>query len=87
MPPDPESISCADFFITYIDVPGEPYLKLDDTPYHRINTEDVPLGYLAVNVQLNDNGQKFRTTTVAGQVGCISLLAGTRISRLMVRGI
>lgn len=48
-------------------------LTLDGTPYHRVDTDDIPLGHAAVDVLLKDDGQTFDTAMVAG-------LVATRIS-------
>lgn len=44
-------------------------LKLDDAVYHIVHSGDVPPAYTAVPVNMDDNGDKFKATMVAGSVG------------------
>ncbi|KAL8644588.1 MAG: hypothetical protein Q9210_007179 [Variospora velana] len=44
-------------------------LKLDDAIYHWIESEDVPPGYTSVPVTVDDNGNVFLATMIAGSVG------------------
>ncbi|PFH54119.1 hypothetical protein AMATHDRAFT_135684, partial [Amanita thiersii Skay4041] len=44
-------------------------LSLDGMEYPRIDSNDIPLGYGEVEVELDDNGKVFETIIVAGQVG------------------
>ncbi|KAF2220479.1 hypothetical protein BDZ85DRAFT_27384 [Elsinoe ampelina] len=46
--------------------------ELDHTLYHRIDTDQVPSGYAAVPVTVNDNGQIHRTEMVAGSLGILA---------------
>lgn len=36
--------------------------------YHRIDSDDVPPGFVSVPVTVDDNGTKYMTTMVAGSV-------------------
>jgi len=71
----PTSLSSAEFFHRYM-IPNErPFelndksLILDDTPYHFIDTNDIPPGYAEVDVLLVDSGVKFNCMLTAGHVG------------------
>lgn len=44
-------------------------LTLDGVQYHRVNTDDVPPGWAAVPVQVDDNGNEFKARMMAGSVG------------------
>ncbi|KAL8967589.1 MAG: hypothetical protein Q9197_005350 [Variospora fuerteventurae] len=44
-------------------------LKLDNAIYHWIESEDVPPGYTSVPVTVDDNGNVFAATMIAGSVG------------------
>ncbi|KAI4207564.1 MAG: hypothetical protein LQ346_000496 [Caloplaca aetnensis] len=44
-------------------------LKLDGAAYHIVYSGDVPPAYTAVPVKMDDNGDKFDATMVAGSVG------------------
>ncbi|TKA72609.1 hypothetical protein B0A49_07170 [Cryomyces minteri] len=46
-----------------------PELYLDGVRYHRLEREDVPVGYCSVPMHLNDHGEELRTLMVAGSVG------------------
>ena len=46
-----------------------PILVLDEARYHRIETSDVPPGYAAVPVEIDDNGDITNARMVAGSVG------------------
>jgi len=41
----------------------------DDIIYHRVDTNDVPAGYSSVPVKIDDNGDVFMSTMIAGSVG------------------
>lgn len=44
-------------------------LKLDDVTYHRIDSSDVPPGYSSVPITVDDNGDEFNATMIAGSLG------------------
>jgi hypothetical protein len=46
-----------------------PRLALDGVLYHRIDSSDVPPGYVSVPVKVDDNGNEYNTFMVAGSVG------------------
>lgn len=46
-----------------------PVLKLDDAVYHIVHSADVPPGYTSVPVKMDDGGDNFEATMVAGSVG------------------
>src|ERR1700722_9509334 len=46
-----------------------PPLRLDNIPYHNIDTQDIPKGIAEVEVVVDDNGVEFKATMIAGQVG------------------
>lgn len=48
---------------------GSDSLELDGVAYHRIDSHDVPPGYSSVPVKVDDNGDVFDSTMVAGSVG------------------
>ena len=59
--------------------PSQPFgvyeksLILDDMPYHRLDTDDIPPGYAEVDVLLDDNGEKIDCMITAGLVGSMVL--------------
>jgi len=44
-------------------------LVLDGVSYPKIDSQDVPVGFAEVDVELDDNGENFETTIIAGSVG------------------
>lgn len=43
-------------------------MEMDDVSYHRIEADEVPLGYSSVPVNVDDNGDVFDAMMVAGSV-------------------
>jgi len=46
-----------------------PVYELDGARYHRIDTKEVPPGYVTVPVELDNNGQIIKSEMLAGSVG------------------
>ncbi|MCJ1463123.1 hypothetical protein MMC07_001728 [Pseudocyphellaria aurata] len=46
------------------------HFELDGVPYHRIDSKEVPPGFVSVPVLVDDNGIQYKTTMVAGSVAC-----------------
>ena len=46
-----------------------PVLELDGVTYHRVESNDVPPGYSSVPVKVDDHGDVFDSTMIAGSVG------------------
>ncbi|KAL9586671.1 MAG: hypothetical protein Q9212_000740 [Teloschistes hypoglaucus] len=44
-------------------------MKLDDVTYHQVESGDVPPGYSSVPVTVDDNGDEFDASMIAGSVG------------------
>lgn len=42
---------------------------LDGTPFHVVDTQKLPSEYAEVDIQLNDNGKKFKSMMMAGMIG------------------
>ncbi|KAJ7034220.1 hypothetical protein C8F04DRAFT_583702 [Mycena alexandri] len=64
-----ELMTSQQFWATYTGSTSRTDLVLDGTPYHRIDTEDVPAAYAEVDVKLDDNGEMFDCIMVGGLVG------------------
>jgi len=54
------------------------YLILDDVTYHQTSSAEIPQGFAEVHVELDDNGEKFDTTLVAGLVGTLICDSGDK---------
>ncbi|KAF8312167.1 hypothetical protein F5887DRAFT_1047970 [Amanita rubescens] len=59
-------------------------LVLDGVSYPMIDSQDVPVGFAEVDVELDDNGEKFETTIIAGSVGS-QICMGTSSVRDAIR--
>ena len=44
-------------------------LVLDGVLYPKIDSQDIPIGFAEVDVELDDNGETFETTIIAGSIG------------------
>ncbi|KAJ7215622.1 hypothetical protein C8J57DRAFT_1440573 [Mycena rebaudengoi] len=62
------SLSAEKFWVTYAPNAAED-LVLDGTPYHRVDSINVPSGYAEVDVKLNDNGELFDYMMTVGMIG------------------
>ncbi|KAJ7162669.1 hypothetical protein C8R43DRAFT_991113 [Mycena crocata] len=65
----PETSSAERFWATYAQSDVDRDLVLDGTPYHRLDSKDVPPACAEVDVKLNDNGEMFDCVMTAGMVG------------------
>ncbi|KAJ6545430.1 hypothetical protein B0H19DRAFT_1075743 [Mycena capillaripes] len=65
----PESLSSSQFWSSYTRKQLRPHLTLDGTAYPVIDTDDIPAGYVEVDVIVNDHGRRFSCMIVAGLVG------------------
>ncbi|KAJ7322917.1 hypothetical protein DFH08DRAFT_1029983 [Mycena albidolilacea] len=62
------SLSAEQFWVTYAPNAAKD-LVLDGTPYHQVDSINVPPGYAEVDVKLNDNGELFDCMMTAGMIG------------------
>ncbi|KAJ7214617.1 hypothetical protein C8J57DRAFT_1440617 [Mycena rebaudengoi] len=62
------SLSAEKFWVIYAPYAAKD-LVLDGTPYHRVDSINVPPGYAEVDVKLNDNGELFDCMMTAGMIG------------------
>ncbi|KAE9400003.1 hypothetical protein BT96DRAFT_819846, partial [Gymnopus androsaceus JB14] len=71
--PGPKRYSFTYFFFelleTHSDLNSRGGLVLDRVLYHRVDLYDIPTSIVSVNIKLNDSGQLFDTSMVAGLVG------------------
>ncbi|KAF8496640.1 hypothetical protein BU17DRAFT_59420 [Hysterangium stoloniferum] len=65
---------------------SQPWLVIDGSPYHVIDSGKIPVGYAEVDVLVNDNGVEFPSMMTAGSVGMkVSSSSGDGGSLDMVR--
>ncbi|KAJ7640044.1 hypothetical protein DFH06DRAFT_1053112 [Mycena polygramma] len=65
----PDALPAAQFWAAYTTRYVSNELVLDETPYHELETNRVPVGYTAVDVTLLENGESTPCALVAGMVG------------------
>ncbi|GAP91508.1 putative duf4419 domain-containing protein [Rosellinia necatrix] len=53
--------------------------EMNGTQYHKLDTDDIPDGYVSVPVTLDDNGQIIKTRMVAGSVGIAASSSGDKL--------
>ncbi|KAF8126048.1 hypothetical protein EV363DRAFT_1402097 [Boletus edulis] len=68
-PADPLQLTPSHFAAVYTIRERAPYLALDGFPYPTIESQDVPCGYVCMDVMLEDNGEMMETMLIAGSVG------------------
>lgn len=68
-PVDPLQLTPSHFAAVYTVRERAPYLALDGFPYPTIEGEDVPCGYVCLDVMLDDHGEVMETMLIAGSVG------------------
>ena len=61
-----------------------PVLELDGMIYHRVKSNKVPPGYSSVPVKVDDNGDVFDSTMVAGSVGMKCSSSGDEVDGELV---
>ena len=68
--------------------PTSPGCDLDGTFYHRVDTNDIPNGYVSLPVTVDDNGFEYKTRMVAGSVGIQLRSSGLPVdeSRALIYG-
>lgn len=59
-----------------------PHLVLDGAAYNRVDLDEIPSGYASVPVHVDDDGNEFDTTMIAGSLG----IRGTSSGRLLQSG-
>ncbi|KAI4189379.1 MAG: hypothetical protein LQ346_005117 [Caloplaca aetnensis] len=65
--------------------PKTPGCKIDGTLYHRVDTDDIPCGYVSVPVTVDDNGTEYKTRMIAGSVGIQLRSSGLPVDESLVR--
>lgn len=68
-PADPLQLTPSHFAAVYTIRERTPFLALDGFPYPTIESQDVPCGYVYMDVTLEDNGRLIDTMLIAGSVG------------------
>ncbi|KAJ6450370.1 hypothetical protein C8R45DRAFT_1043463 [Mycena sanguinolenta] len=68
----PENLLAKEFWSTYADRTWWKYAQgnlIEGTPYHRLDTNFIPVGYTALDIHLIDNNVPFDCAMVAGMIG------------------
>ncbi|KAJ6458583.1 hypothetical protein C8R47DRAFT_1245163 [Mycena vitilis] len=65
----PQALCATQFWGTYLKPGARKDLVFDDTPFHRLESKDVPPGYAEVDVKLEAHGEEFDCVMIAGSVG------------------
>lgn len=53
--------------------------NINGTQFHRVQTDDVPAGYVSVPVTVNDNGKEVKTKMIAGSVAIAAASSGEKL--------
>ncbi|KAI1197244.1 hypothetical protein F5X97DRAFT_183228 [Nemania serpens] len=53
--------------------------EINGAKYHRLDMDEVPVGYVSVPVTVDDNGREIKTRMVAGSVGIAALSSGDKL--------
>jgi hypothetical protein len=48
---------------------GKPIFRIEHDMYHKVDFKNIPMGYATVPLTINDNGQEYLATMVAGSFG------------------
>ena len=86
-PADPLQLTPSQFAAVYMDRDRDraPYLALDGFPYPTIDSQDMPCGYVSLDVLLDDNGDVMETMFIAGSIG--SQICSTEKTELFRNGL
>lgn len=68
-PADPLQLTPSQFAAVYTVPEKSPYLALDGFAYPTIESQDIPCGYVSLDVMLEDNGEMMESMLIAGSVG------------------
>ncbi|KAI3331481.1 hypothetical protein HD806DRAFT_477464 [Xylariaceae sp. AK1471] len=53
--------------------------EINGTQYHKLDMDDIPVGYVSVPVTVDDNGHEIKTRMVAGSVGIAASSSGDKL--------
>ncbi|KAI0418381.1 hypothetical protein F5X98DRAFT_117163 [Xylaria grammica] len=53
--------------------------EINGTKYHKLDMDDIPVGYVSVPVTVDDNGHEIKTRMVAGSVGIATSSSGDKL--------